>query len=224
MNIATTAPFSFPQAEDDRSLITRFQGGDEAAFIQIMRRHRDRIYGYVRNLLRNDTDAEEVTQDTFVRAYRALARFRGDSSLSTWLHRIATNLARNRYWYFFRRRRQDTISLDWTAPDAENDSPLGDKFVCDEPDPCQHSTKEEFLGVVRDSLARIDPIFREPLELRASKGLDYAEIAQRIGVPVGTVKSRISRARRDLRALLIEVMPDLTDASSLRDVFATERR
>ena len=224
MNIATTAPFPVANANDDRSLVTRFQNGDESAFIQIMRAHRDRIYGYVRNMLRDETDAEEVTQDTFVRAYRALGRFRGDASLSTWLHRIATNLARNRYWYFFRRRRQDTISLDWTAPDSDNDSPLGDTFVCDDPDPCQQSTKEEFLSAVRASLAEIDPLLREPLELRAGKGLSYAEIAQRTGVPTGTVKSRISRARRDLRAHLATRMPDVEDSESFREVFAAGRR
>ncbi len=222
MNIASTAPFPLTNADDDRSLVARFQDGDEAAFVQIMRAHRDRIYGYVRNLLRDETDAEEVTQDTFVRAYRALRRFRGDASLNTWLHRIATNLARNRYWYFFRRRRQDTISLDWTAP-GSNDTPLGDSFISDDPDPCQHSTKEEFLTAVRESMAEIDPILRTPLEMRASRNMSYAEIAQRTGVPIGTVKSRISRARRDLRAQLASRMPDVEDTVSFREVFVTER-
>ena len=223
MNIATTAPFPFNAADDDLSLVARFQRGDQSAFAQIVRAHRDRIYGYVRGMLRDETDAEEVTQDTFVRAYRALDRFRGDASLTTWLHRIATNLARNRYWYFFRRHRQDTISLDWVAP-GTNDSPLGESFICEDPDPCQQSTKAEFLSAVRESMAEIDPLFREPLEMRAGKGMSYQEIAAPTGVPTGTVKSRISRARRHLRSPLASRLPDITDNATYHEVFTADRR
>src|SRR5690606_27450033 len=149
------------------------QQGDESAFSQIVAAHRKRIYGYVRGLLHNDTDAEEVTQDTFVRAYRGLARFRGGASLSTWLRRIATNLARNRYWYFLRRRRQDTVALDYAPADAP-DRPMVDSKASDEPDPCQQSAEHEFLDVVRHCVEQIDPLFREALELRAARGLSYA--------------------------------------------------
>ena len=85
----------------DVDLVQRFNGGDESAFEEIMNRHKTRIFAAAMALLRNHADAEEITQDTFVRAHRGLAAFRGDSSLATWLHRIAVNLARNRYWYFF---------------------------------------------------------------------------------------------------------------------------
>jgi RNA polymerase sigma-70 factor (ECF subfamily) len=96
----------------DADLVRRFNSGDESAFGEIMTRHKTRIFAAAIALLRNHADAEEITQDTFVRAHRGLARFRGDSSVATWLHRIAVNLARNRYWYFFRRRRHATLSLD----------------------------------------------------------------------------------------------------------------
>ena len=99
------------EAEIDAELARRFNAGDETAFNEIVSRYRGKIYGLTFGLLHNAADAEEITQDTFIRAYRGLSRFRGDSSLATWLHRIAVNLARNRYWYFFRRRRHSSGSL-----------------------------------------------------------------------------------------------------------------
>ena len=83
----------------DRLLVDRFRGGHAGAFEQLVTRYWDRIYGMVHQLLRNQQDAEEVTQDAFIRAHRGLVNFRGDSAFSTWLYQIATNLARNRYWY-----------------------------------------------------------------------------------------------------------------------------
>lgn len=206
---------------EDRVLVSRFQNGDESAFEQIVERHRQRVHGYIRRLVRNEADAEEVTQDTFVRAYRYLARFRGDASLATWLHRIATNLARNHYWYFFRRCRHTTFSMD-QAPGGGDDRPISESFASDAPDPCQQSAKTEFETAVRNCVESIDPIFRESLELRAAKGLSYAEISKKTGVPVGTVKSRIARARADLRKLLTETVPEF-DANALNDCFENGR-
>ena len=109
---AARAAVSHQEAAYDAELVRRFNAGDEAAFVEIMTRYREKIFSVALALLRNRADAEEIAQDTFIRAHRGLSRFRGDSSLATWLHRIAVNLARNRYWYFFRRRRQDSLSLD----------------------------------------------------------------------------------------------------------------
>src|SRR3954462_1852028 len=109
---AARAAASKSEAAIDTELVRRFNEGDESAFIEIMNRYQRKIFTIVLGLLRNRADAEEITQDTFIRAHRGLGRFRGDSSLATWLHRIAVNLARNRYWYFFRRRRHATLSLD----------------------------------------------------------------------------------------------------------------
>ena len=111
------AAASQQEAAHDAGLVRRFNAGDEAAFEEIMNRYREKIFSVALALLRNRADAEEIAQDTFIRAHRGLARFRGDSSLATWLHRIAVNLARNRYWYFFRRRRHATLSLDCALSD-----------------------------------------------------------------------------------------------------------
>src|SRR6266700_1341121 len=114
---AARAAVSAAEAVHDAELVRRFRAGDDSAFVDIMNRYREKIFTIVLGLLRNHADAEEIAQDTFIRAHRGLANFRGDSSLATWLHRIAVNLSRNRYWYFFRRRRHATLSLD---------CPLGD--------------------------------------------------------------------------------------------------
>src|ERR1700722_16295060 len=120
----------------DADLVRRFNGGDESAFGEIMSRHKTRIFAAAMALLHNHADAEEITQDTFVRAHRGLARFRGDSSLATWLHRIAVNLARNRYWYFFRRCKQATLSLDASLGD-DGESTFSDLLSAADPDPSQ---------------------------------------------------------------------------------------
>ena len=105
---ATRAAASRQEALYDAELVRRFRDGDESAFVEIMTRYRRKILSIALALIRNRADAEEIAQDTFVRAHRGLAGFRGDSSLATWLFRIAVNLSRNRYRYFCRRR--STIS------------------------------------------------------------------------------------------------------------------
>src|SRR4051812_30540799 len=89
-------------ARHDAILVSRFNTGDEIAFTEIMTRYRARLLNVALRRLGNHADSEEIVQDTFIRAHRALATFRGESSLSVWLHRIALNLSHNRYWYFFR--------------------------------------------------------------------------------------------------------------------------
>src|SRR6202789_3636492 len=186
------------EAVYDADLVRRFNGGDESAFGGIMTRHKTRIFAAAMALLRNHADAEEITQDTFVRAYRGFARFGGDSSLATWLHRIAVNLARNRYWYFFRRRRHATVSLD--CPIGEDgDATLSDLISTDAPDPARVSTREEFSTLVSECMDSPEPHHREILVLRNVHNHSYDEIAGQLGINVGTVKSRIARARESLR-------------------------
>src|SRR5207244_3631412 len=105
------------EAQHDALLVHRFKAGDESAFAEIVRRHQPRILSIAWGRLRNHADAEEIAQDTFIRAHRALAAFRGESSLSTWLYRITVNLSLNRYGYFFRRGRHMARSFDCPLSD-----------------------------------------------------------------------------------------------------------
>ena len=185
----------------DRILVDRFRSGDSAAFEEMVRRHWDRIYGMVHQLLRNQQDAEEVTQDAFIRAHRGLANFRGDASFSTWLYQIATNLARNRYWYWWRRKRDRTISFDQPVGE-DNDTPLSEIFVGETESPEDLTVTQELVDRIAAGMEKLSVKHREILILRNVKNLSYEEISTILGISVGTVKSRIARARDSLREII----------------------
>ncbi len=185
----------------DRLLVDRFKNGDEAAFNEMVSRHWDRIYGMVHQLLRNQQDAEEVTQDAFIRAHRGLVNFRGDAAFSTWLYQIATNLARNRYWYWWRRKRDKTVSFDQPVS-ADNDTPLSEVFATEMETPGDITVTNEFVDRIAESMEKLNPKHREILILRNVKNMAYEDISEVLGISVGTVKSRIARARESLRSLV----------------------
>jgi len=185
----------------DRLLVDRFRGGDNTAFDQLVTRYWDRIYAMVNQLLRNAQDAEEVTQDAFIRAHRGLVNFRGDSAFSTWLYQIATNLARNRYWYWWRRKRDQSISFD--APfGPDNESTIADIIPSEQETPEDATVTQEFVNRVAQCMELLNEKHREILILRNVQNLAYEEIAEILGISVGTVKSRIARARESLRERL----------------------
>jgi RNA polymerase sigma-70 factor (ECF subfamily) len=225
-NNASVAPTSSSAQEAliDAALVQRFNAGDESAFVEIMNRYRSKTFSIALGLLRNRSDAEEITQDTFIRAHRGLARFRGDSSLATWLHRIAVNLARNRYWYFFRRRRQDSLSLDHAIGDGTgSEGTFADLIAAETRDPAQESVRSEFTALVASCMEKLDKKHREILTLRNVLNLPYEEIGRMLRINVGTVKSRIARARENLRDMLAEMCPEFEPAESGADYFLASR-
>jgi len=185
----------------DRNLVAKFKAGDEAAFEEMVTRYWDRIYAMVHKLLRNSQDAEEVTQDAFIRAHRGLEKFRGDSSFSTWLYQIATNLARNRYWYWWRRKRDKSISFDQPLS-GESETTLAEIFPSNVETPKDVAVTNEFQERVASAMTLLNDKHREVLTLRNIKNLSYDEIAVELEISIGTVKSRIARARESLREKL----------------------
>jgi RNA polymerase sigma-70 factor (ECF subfamily) len=175
----------------DKVLVARFKAGDEAAFEEMVSRYWDRIYAMVLKLLRNSQDAEEVTQDAFIRAHRGLEKFRGDSSFSTWLYQIATNLARNRYWYWWRRKRDKSISFDQVVG-GESNTTLGEIFRADVETPQDIAVTNEFQERVSTAMELLNTKHREVLVLRTVRNLSYDEIATELQISIGTVKSRIA--------------------------------
>lgn len=190
-------PTSKSKASVDAALVDRFKGGDDAAFEEIIQRYRDLVFSRVFGLLKNRQDAEEVTQDTFIRAHRGLERFRGDASLSTWIYQIATNLARNRYWYWWRRKRDQSVSIDLQVGD-EGGMTLHKVLPDSAETPNDAALTQEFVDQVSSKINLLSPSHREILLLRNREGMAYEEIAERLGISLGTVKSRIARARERL--------------------------
>lgn len=219
---AAKAAASRREAEYDAGLVRRFNAGDESAFVEIMSRHRERIFTIAHALLRNRADAEEIAQDTFIRAHRALARFRGDSSLATWLHRIVVNLARNRYWYFFRRRRHATVSLDCSLTE-DSSVTFADVVATENPTPARAAATGEFSALVATCMDKLDARHREILRHRNVLNRSYEEIADLLGINVGTVKSRIARARANLRTLIAKACPEFDDDAEPADWFECNR-
>ena len=183
-------------ADPDRSIAEAVLAGDTAAYSQLVERYRGRIYARVHALLNNHEDAEEVTQDAFVRALQRLDEFRWEASFSTWLYQIASNLARNRYWH--RRRRGAGCNLSLEMPIGDNGARLEDFMPDHQPDPAQRLNWREFTDEIERHLDRIPDPPREIMSLRLMEHLSYEEIAEALQIPVGTVKSRIARARGHL--------------------------
>jgi RNA polymerase sigma-70 factor (ECF subfamily) len=188
-------------ATHDDLLIERIKNGDHAAYDDMVARYWDRIFARVHHLLKNQQDAEEVTQDAFIRAHRGLANFRGDASFSTWLYQIATNLAHNRYWYWFRRKRDYSISLDQPLS-VDGDLTLENVMPSEGETPSEAAVTQEFVDRVSNCMHGLGDKHREVLILRNVKNLSYEEISQTLDISVGTVKSRIARARESLRDLM----------------------
>jgi RNA polymerase sigma-70 factor (ECF subfamily) len=210
---AAAAAANRAEALCDADLVRRFNGGDESAFVEIVTRHRGKMFSVAFNLLRDRADAEEIVQDTFIRAYRGLARYRGDSALGTWLYRIALNLSHNRYWYLLRRCRHTTRSLDSALCDG-NQATVASLIASDAPGPVQEAEIDEFSRLVASCLKRLTPGRREVLTQRNTLNSSYDEIAKALGINIGTVKSRIARARESLRVELSKACPEFASAKS----------
>jgi len=210
------------EALHDSALVIRFKAGDEAAFVEIVGRYREKLLGVALGLLRNRADAEEIAQDALMRAHRGLADFRGESSLAAWLYCIALNLSRNRYAYFFRRRRHLTFSLDCPVS-TDSPSTFIELIAGEQPDPAREATQREFAIVIAECMARLRTKQQEILRLRNVRQYSYAEIARLLGLEIGTVKSRIARARADLRLMISKCYPECAANATLAEWFEPAR-
>jgi len=182
----------------DQELVRRVQQGDSAAFGELVTRYQDRIYTVCLRQLGDRTLAEEVAQDVFLSAFRAMGNFRGDAKLSTWLFRIAINQCKNQKLYHRRRARGRHEPLEG---EPHPDRPVREFAHPDRgPDAGVHRTEAERL--VAEALEELEPDYRAIVVLRDVEDLAYDEIADALGIAKGTVKSRLHRARAQLAKLL----------------------
>lgn len=186
--------------DDEAQILARIRAGDGEAFGQLVHRHQQMVFAVALRMVGDFHDAEDVAQDVFVRASRAIGAFRQEAKLSTWLVAITMNLCRNRRRWWSRHRRVIAASLD--EPAGPNAEPLGDTVSDPSPSPAQSAQASERQRVVQGALQQLEPGAREMVVLRDLHGYTYEEIARMVRCPVGTVKSRLSRARMQMRALL----------------------
>lgn len=177
----------------EAALIERCAGGDEAACADLVAEHQRWVVHLALNLLGSRDEALDLSQEVFLRVFRTLHQFRGQSGLRTWIYRIAVNLARNRHRFWRRRHRDEQVSLD------EHVAIHGDHLAGHESTPEQLLAQKELGARVQQALDGLPFDQRTAVILREVDGLSYEEIAFSLGTATGTVKSRLARARRVLR-------------------------
>ena len=182
-----------PEIPDDLNIINRFKNGDVLAFEDVVMKYRDRIYNLCSYMLGNVQDAEDAAQDTFLKAYRSLNDFKPKASLYTWLYRIAVNTCidhKRRPFFESIFRRSDT----------------GEEMVIEHPSTSPSPEKvydsKQIQDALQEALRKLSPKMRAVIVLKELEGLSYEEIADTLDISIGTVKSRISRARDDLKVSL----------------------
>jgi RNA polymerase sigma-70 factor (ECF subfamily) len=196
----STAQDLFVERAEDQFL-ERLRRRDAAAFEQLVAERTGDIYGLLFRLTGDAEEALDLSQETFLRAFQAIEKFRGDADLKTWLYRIAINQARNRWRWWRRRRRDATISLDATVGEREQTvaTHLEDANASD---PEQETLARERHGQLREALQGLRSAYREAVVLRDIEGLTYEEISATLQINIGTVKSRLARGRLELRRKL----------------------
>ena len=185
----------------DRELVERCQRGDLDAFGALVNRYRQRVYGLAYGMVRNEPDALDLSQETFVKAWQAIRGFRKNASFYTWLYRITTNLCID---LVRKRDRRPTVPLE-EAEDLPADAGL-EIAPSNQPLPTDEVQRRELRGQIDAALRELSAEHRAVIQLREFEGLDYGQIADAMGCSIGTVMSRLHYARKHLQKLLREVI------------------
>jgi RNA polymerase sigma-70 factor (ECF subfamily) len=186
-------------APGEAALLARLRAGDEAAFEELVRTHGARLLGVARRFMATEEDAREVVQEAFISAFRALASFKGEAKLSTWLHRITVNTALMK---LRARRRRPEESIDDLLPSFKADGHHLEQFQSWAEPADEAIARAERREQVREAIARLPEGYRSVLLLRDIEERDTQEVADRMGISANAVKIRLHRARQALRTLL----------------------
>ncbi|MFA0809956.1 RNA polymerase sigma factor RpoE [Microbulbifer epialgicus] len=184
----------------DRELVERVQKGDKRAFDLLVLKYQHKIVAVVSRFIKDHSEVQDVTQEAFIKAYRALANFRGDSAFYTWMYRIAINTAKNHLVSRSRRPPSSDVDLE----DAEFYS--GADLLRDNETPENQMFRDQLERAVHRAIRALPEDLRSAVTLRELEGLSYEEIAEVMGCPVGTVRSRIFRAREAIDRTVQAVM------------------
>jgi RNA polymerase sigma-70 factor (ECF subfamily) len=185
---------------EDRDLIERFKKGDKNAFDELVERYKDMVFRVVYRMLGDRTEAFDVSQEVFLKLYGSLKDFRFEARFSTYLYRMAINFAKNRLKTMSTRRKRH-VSLE-TPMSEESDSDHREYIADDRPDPREAAATQELRDIIWEAIGQLSEEHREILILREFESMSYDAIAQVLLLDPGTVKSRLSRARRALKEIL----------------------
>ena len=191
-----------PERVEEQKLVSRAREGDLDAYDILVRRYQERVYGTLYHMTANHEDAADLTQETFVKAFRALKSFKGNSSFFTWVYRIAVNKALN---FLKQRRNRRFLSLNDLDLRAENDPELVE--LVSEDTPRRGARLSELQERLSEALVKLSEEHRMVVTLRDIQGLPHEQISRIMGCNVGTVRSRLHYARQQLQAYLADLMP-----------------
>ena len=190
---------------DDAALVERARGNDPAAFDELVERYKQRIYGTIYHMTSNHEDTNDLAQETFIRAYKNLHRFKGDSSFYTWIYRIAVNTTIN-FLNGHRRRSKSQLSLDDVDARIQDDPDFIERTSGDGPD--REVAANELMEQLNTALQKLSADHRLVVTLYDIQGLSHAEIARITNSSEGTVRSRLYYARLQLQQLLRRYLPE----------------
>ncbi len=194
-----------PAPEDELRLVERCQAGDTEAFNELVTRYRNRAYAMIYNMVRNEQDAWDLAQDGFLKAWKSIGRFRGQSSFFTWLYRILMNVTID--WM---RRRQIEGSSEFDDTHGLRDiEPGAVTAPRDEMQPIERLSDKEIRARIDAAISKLSDEHRTVIVLREIEGMEYQEIADSVGCSIGTVMSRLFYARKKLQTLLKDVYENL---------------
>jgi len=188
--------------DDTRLLVKRAQNNDLAAFEELVQLYQNKVYALCVHLAGNHADAQDLAQEALIRAYRSLGSFRNEADFGTWLHRITVNV-----WLNFRRKNSGRVPLSLDDPYVDSSGGEVRREVAgSDGDPLQELEDKEFRRLVRAALDDLSGEHRAVLVLRDIEGYSYEEVSQMLGCSMGTVKSRLSRAREMMRRRMTELV------------------
>jgi RNA polymerase sigma-70 factor (ECF subfamily) len=186
-------------SSEDTELVRKAQSGDMQAFDQLVSKHRGKIYAMTLNMVKNDADAWDLSQEAFIKAWRALPKFEARAKFSTWLFRISHNVV---YDWMRKRRIEGDGELDDEIFDAGRIDPRAHTTPHQHDRPDKAMERDELRHQLNDAIGKLSPDHREVILLREVQGLDYKEIAEATGNSMGTIMSRLHYARKKLRSYL----------------------
>ena len=199
-NVAAAAGVSNAYGYAESDFVERLRNGDAEAFDTLITRYSSDIFSLLRRMTDDAEEAADLTQETFLSALKSIKSFRGEAELKTWLFRIALNHSRNRFRWWKRRKRSETVSLE--KPLGDGDATVADTIADKGESPEAAAIRGEQRRQLIKALNALPEIFRETVVLCDIEGFGYEEIAQALGINVGTVKSRLARGREQLRKRL----------------------